>query len=431
MKSLALLEGRTEIKKILPYNGIGVEEAVAVSRVMASRNLSGFVGRAGELFFGGPEVVRFERDFAAKFGVSYAVGFNSATTALQAAIAAVGIGPGDEVITSPFTMSASATAVLLNGAVPVFADIDPATYCIDPESVRVRMTSRTKAIMAVNLFGGSADYDELKKIAAEHGLKIIEDNAQAPGGMYHGRYTGTIGDIGVFSLNVHKVIQCGEGGVLTTNDPALAFRAQLARNHGEVVIDDLASQREFDPIGGSNYRLSELHAAIAAEQLKKLDGFNAARRELAAYLDKTFKRFSWITPCAAPAHVKHVYYMYPFRFHEEKFGVSRKTFANAMASEGFPLAEGYVKPLYLMPIYQKKRMFPRSQFPFVSSEYPSDVSYEKGICPVAERMYESEILTTSICQPPNTRETIEGLFEALVRIEDQVDTLRQYEKAVL
>jgi perosamine synthetase len=428
MKTLALLENRNEPSKQKPFNSIGQEEADAAARVMASKHLSGFIGRAGDAFLGGPCVRQLETDFRDFFGVAHAVSFNSASTALQAAVAALGIGPGDEVITSPYTMSATATAVLLNCAIPVFADIDPQTYCLDPASVEQRITRKTRAILAVNLLGGSADYDELRKLADAYGIRIIEDNAQAPGGRYKGRYTGTIGDIGIFSLNVHKVIQCGEGSVLITNDETCAYRSQLVRNHGEVVVDDLQGERDVEFLAGNNFRLSEIHAAIASEQLKKLDGLNAGRQRLAAYLTEKLSAFPWIQPCHVPADVDHVYYLYPFQFVRERIGISRDTFVKAMRAEGFNAAAGYQKPLYLFPMYQQKRMFPHSQFPFVSTEYPSDVSYAKGICPVAERMYEERLVTTTVYQPPNTEAEVDAFADVMRRIEVQAPALQEYEQ---
>lgn len=430
MKTLALLEHRSELSQQKPFNSIGSEEADAAARVMASGNLSGFVGRAGPPFLGGPCVRQLERDFCDTFGVKHAVSFNSASTALQAAVAALGIGPGDEVITTPYTMSATATAILLNNAIPVFADIDPQTYCLDPQSVEKCITPRTKAILAVNLLGGSAEYDALAKIAKAHTLNIIEDNAQAPAGRYKNRFTGTIGDIGIFSLNVHKVIQCGEGSVLVTNDAHLAYRAQLVRNHGEVVVDDLLGEVDVEYVAGNNFRLSEIHAAIAGEQLKKLEGLNAGRRELAAYLTERLSEFAWVEPCRVSPDITHVYYLYPFQFVREKIGISRDTFVKAMKAEGFNVAAGYQKPLYLFPMYQRKRMFPNSQFPFVSTEYPSSVSYQKGICPVAERMFEDRMITTTVYQPPNTKAEVDAFIDTMHRIDAQVPALQEYERRV-
>lgn len=430
MKTLALLEGRTEPSKQKPYDSIGQEETDAVMRVMKSKNLSGFIGRAGDFFLGGPEVLELERQFTERFKIKHAVSFNSATTALQAAVTALGIGPGDEVITTPMSMTATPSAALLNNAVPVFADIDPETYCLDPESVRRLISPRTKAIIVVDLFGGTADFDALRAIANEHHLKIIEDNAQAPGGTYNGVYSGTLGDIGVFSYNRHKVMQCGEGGVLVTNDDTYALRAQLVRNHGEVIVDDFHDQgaKTDEFLVGNNFRLSELHAAIAIEQLKKMDAENEKRRTQAAYVTEKLSAFPWIAPCRVAENIKHVYYLYPFRFLKEKIGISRDTFVKAMQAEGFPLGVGYVKPIYMYPMYQQKRMFPRSQFPFVSTEYPVEVSYAPGICPVAERMFNEELLVSTIYQSQNSQETVDAFIDALQRIQDQVEQLKAYEQ---
>src|SRR3989344_3803776 len=237
---LAINGGKPVMAKPLPAVHImDKEEIAAVSRVIRGGPLSGFAGVHNDRFFGGKEVRVFEAEFAKKFKIKHAVSFNSATTALHGAIVALGIGPGDEVIVPPYTMSASATAVLMNGAVPIFADIDERTFCLDAKSVRMRITKNTKAIMAVNLFGQAADFEPLLALAKEHNLKLIEDNAQAPAAKWRGRYAGTIGDVGVFSFNFHKTMQSGEGGILVTNNDAYALRAQLCRNHGESVVDGM------------------------------------------------------------------------------------------------------------------------------------------------------------------------------------------------
>lgn len=401
-------------------------------RVMEGKNLSGFLGRAGEGFLGGTCVRQLEQDFQAYFKVQHAVSFNSATTALQAAVAAAGIGPGDEVITSPFTMPATATAILLNNAIPVFADIDPHTYCLSARTIESRLTSKTKAILVVNIFGSSADYGPILDLAKKRNLVVIEDNAQSPGATYQGKFSGTLGDIGVFSFNVHKVIQSGEGGMLVTNDRRFAYRAQLVRNHGEAVMDDVwnSEPEARELLAGSNYRFSELHAAIVIEQFKKLEAFNAARAVLADYFTEKLSAFSWLAPVSVLPGERHVYYLYPVKYFAERLGISRKTFAQAMKAEGFLIQEGYQKPLYLLPIYQQRRMFERSQFPFISSEYPTDASYEKGLCPVAERLYESELIVTHLCQPPKTKETIDQFIETLSRIESSVEALCAHEQAL-
>lgn len=426
---LAILGGKPVLKKAFPpHNYINKEEKKAVAAVMESRLLSDFVGRAGEYFLGGKMVKEFEKEICKKLKVKYAVSFNSATTALQAAVGALGIGPGDEVITTPFTMSATATAILLNNAVPVFADIDPEYYCIDPVSIEKNISPKTKAIMAVNLFGGSADYEKIFDVAKKHKLAVIEDNAQSIGAKFKNKFLGTVGDIGVLSFNVHKTLQCGEGGVLVTNNEKLAFRAQLIRNHGEVIIDDLQEKGVYEPVVGSNYRLCEINSAIGLEQLKKMEILNRSRVELAKMLAKKMKKFKWLEAAKVRPGTTHVFYVFPFKFFEEKIGISRELFAKAMKEEGFPLGVGYVKPLYLMPLYQKREIYPGSKFPFVSSEFKTDISYKKGICPVTERMHEEELLYTSICHHGRTEKDLDMFVRAIEKIEADIEGLKNYEK---
>lgn len=413
---LAINGGRPILKGQLPevFN-IDKKEISAVNKVLKSGTLSDFVGAKGDRFFGGKNVKKLEALFCKKFGVKHAVSFNTATTALHGAIVALGIGPGDEVIVPPYTMSASATAILMNGAVPIFADIDEKTFCIDPVSVRKNITPRTKAIMVVNIFGGPADFDELLKIAKEFNLKIIEDNAQSPGAKYKGKYTATIGDIGVFSFNFHKVIQSGEGGVLITNNDNYALRAQMSRNHGEMYADQTPDYN-LGPIIGSNYRMTEIEAVIAYEQLLKLDFLNKKRIELANYLTKKLRDIDGLELPYVAKENKHVYYLYPIKIDEEKLGISRSSFVKAMFAEGMPVYSSYVKPIYLLRLFQEKKVFNNTHFPFEGSHYQGKVDYSKGICPVTERMYEKELIFTNICQYPRTKKHIDLFVSAVKKI---------------
>jgi dTDP-4-amino-4,6-dideoxygalactose transaminase len=204
------------------YNSIGREEIDAAQRVLESGVLSAFVGTWGEGFSGGSEVQAMEAEFAEFFKVNHAISVNSWTSGLIAAVGALGLDPGDEVIVSTWTMSASATAILHWNLIPVFADIDPNTYCIDPDSVRSLISSRTKAIMAVDIFGQSSDTESLLKLCQEFNLKLISDSAQSPNALRESRLVGTSAHIGGISLNYHKHIHCGEGGVIFTNDDQLA-----------------------------------------------------------------------------------------------------------------------------------------------------------------------------------------------------------------
>ena len=406
-----------------PIHNIGAEEIAAATRVLERGPLSGFLASGKSGFYGGEEVRALEEQFAERFEIKHALAFNSATTALQAAVAALSIGPGDEVIVPPYTMSATATAVLLNGAVPIFADIDPRTFCIDPVSVRERVTPHTKAIIAVNLFGQSADYDALTEIAQEHHLSIIEDNAQAPGARYDGRYTGTIGDIGVFSFNIHKTIQAGEGGILVTNSDAYALRAALSRNHGEVAVDEMPGY-DLGPIVGSNYRMTEIAAAIMTVQLRKLEALNHSRIELADHLRGQLEGVPGITLPYVHPKSTHVYYRFVLTVNEEEFGISRDRVVDAMNAEGFAMSKGYVKPIYLLPVFQQRRVFNDTQFPFVYGTYRASQEYTRGLCPVAEELYEKTCTLTDVCQHPYTKEHVDLFVTALRKVFAYRDELR-------
>ena len=384
-----------------PYNTIGDAEKAAVAEVLANGELSGFVAWSGEEFWGGRQVRALEREICDYFGVKRAVAVNSATSALHCAVAATGTGPGDEVIVPPYTMSASATAILMSGAVPVFADIDADTFCLDPVSAEAAITPQTRGIMAVNLFGHPAPLLRLREIADRHGLFLIEDNAQAPGARCHGRFTGTIGDMGVLSFNRHKTMQCGEGGILITNDETLALKAALVRNHGEVVAEGLGIT-DFVNAVGLNYRMTEMEAAVARVQFGRIEELTEPRVALAKRLDAGLKSLSGITPPAIAPGCTHVYYFYAMKYDAAETGIPRELFAEAVRAEGFPLRAGYVRPIYLEPLYQRKICFGRNGFPFTANPRNAELSYAKGLCPVTERLQEREILITNIIYPPLT-----------------------------
>lgn len=414
MSKLAILGGRPVRENPIPWvNLMGQEELDAVTNVMKSGTLSAFLGKAGDGFLGGPKVLALEADFSKRFKTKYAISVNSGTTALHTAIAACEIGPGDEVLVSPYTMSASASAILMNNAVPVFVDLDPETYAINPDEIEKWITPRTKAILTVNIFGLPSNLPRIMEIARKHHLYVIEDNAQSPGAMIDGKEAGTIADLGIFSLNFHKVIHSGEGGIILTNNQRLAYRCQLVRNHGEVAVDDLGDNDTV--VLGSNYRMSELHAAIGIEQLKRLDGFLKVRRKVAAHLSAGLKKLPGLKGVTIPDGYIHSYYVYPMQYDEAVWGISRKQFADAMKAEGFPLGEGYVKPIYLMNLYKNKKVYNQTQYPFAFIEDPVQV-YELGICPVVENLHFKTLLTADVCRVPYTVEDIDDFLAAIHKV---------------
>lgn len=414
MSKCAILGGKPVREAAIPWTStMGSEELDAVTEVMKSGVLSAFLANSGEKFCGGPYVKKLEETFCRRFHARYAITVNSATTALYTAVAACNIGPGDEVLVAPYTMVASASAILMNGAVPVFVDIDPDTYTLDPSLIERWITPHTKAILTVNIFGLPSDVPKIMEIARKHNLYVIEDNAQSPGATVNGKEAGTMADIGVFSLNYHKVIHSGEGGVLLTDNEELARKCRLVRNHGELALDE---ENDGDTIAlGSNIRMSELHAAVGIEQLKKLDGFLETRRRLAEVISQKIVQREGLAGVTVPSGFTHSYYVYPMKFKKDIWGISRETFAKAMAAEGFPLGVGYVKPIYLMKLYQHKHVFNNTTYPFAFIETPTQ-DYKKGLCPVVERMHDEELLTADICRVPYTEKDIDDFFTAVDKI---------------
>jgi dTDP-4-amino-4,6-dideoxygalactose transaminase len=409
---------------------MGEAEKAAALKVLDSDVLSAFIGGPGKYFLGGEKVRAFEADWAQRYGFRHAISVNSWTSGLMIAAGAVGVEPGDEVICSPFTMSASATCAMFYGGIPVFADIDPDTFCLDPASVEARITERTKAIIVVHLFGCPTDMDAILRIARPRGIRVIEDAAQAPGVFSRGRAVGAIGDVGGFSLNFHKHIHTGEGGMIVTNDDGLAWRCQLIRNHGENAIEAQEAEELTNLIGG-NYRLTELQAAIGIEQLKRLDRYLATRQELAAHLDARLSALGGLTAPRVPEDSTHAFYVYPIKYDATQAGLPRSLFVRAVSAElpppdGFestPLTEGYVKPLYLSTLYQRRMALGRRGYPFA---YNARVEYDyrQGLCPVAERMYEQELLLSPLVREPLTATDLDDLADAMEKVLAKADLIR-------
>lgn len=415
-EKLALFGGSKTISYSFDrYNPIGIEEVAAAKQVIESGVLSKFLGAWHEDFYGGPKVREFERACEAYFGVKHAITVNSWTSGLIAAVGAIGIEPGDEVIVSPWTMCASATAILHWNAIPVFADIEPETFNLDPKSVEANISPYTKAIMAVDIFGHSADMDALMAIADKHGLKVISDTAQAPGAHYKGKYAGTLAHVGGYSLNYHKHIHTGEGGILVTDDESIAERLQLIRNHAEAVVVGKGVGNLTNMIG-YNFRLGEIECAIGIEQLKKLGELVAKRQHAAERLTAGLRDLAGLrTPIIKPG-CTHAYYVYPIVLDVEHLGVSRENIYKALVAEGVEgLAMGYVN-LHLLPIYQQKIAYGSKGFPWTSDICHRDVSYHRGICPVAEELHDRSYLGYAMCLNQLLDEEVDLLIIAFKKV---------------
>jgi perosamine synthetase len=421
---LALHGGdKTIVRNFSRYNPIGAEEVKAAREVVESGVLSQFLGCWEPDFFGGPKVNEFERACEAYFNVKHAITVNSWTSGLIAAVGAIGIEPGDEVIVSPWTMCASATAILHWNAIPIFADIEEQTFCLHPGSVEACITPQTRAIMAIDIFGQSADMKALRAIADKYNLKIISDTAQAPGARYGVSFAGTLADVGGYSLNYHKHIHTGEGGILVTNDDIYAERLRLIRNHAEAVVGDMGVDNLSNMLG-YNFRLGEIECAIGIEQLKKLEALLAARQHIAQRLSEGLAGLPGLqTPRVRPG-CSHVYYIYPMILDTAMLEVSRDRIHAALVAEGVPsLTQGY-QNVHLLPMFQKKVAYGSMGFPWTSDICSRDVNYRKGICPVAEKLHDETFMGLEMCAQELSDEDIDLIATAFRKVWNGLESLR-------
>jgi dTDP-4-amino-4,6-dideoxygalactose transaminase len=292
-------------------------------------------------FIMGPNVQAFEREVAAYLGVRHAIGLNSGTDALVIALRALGIGPGDEVLTTPFTFFATAEAVSMVGATPVFADIEPDTLNLDPESVRAALTPRTRAIIPVHLFGQAADMDRLLALSAEHGLAVLEDCAQSFGALHAGRRVGTLGEVAAWSFFPSKNLGAfGDGGMLTTDDDAIAEQARMLRAHG-------ARRKYYNEVIGYNSRLDEIQAAILRVKLPHIEAANAGRLEAARRYDALFAGMAGVRTLENRPFSHPVYHQYTIRIE----GGRRDDVQRALGEAGIGTMIYYPVPVHRLPAY--------------------------------------------------------------------------------
>jgi len=304
----------------------------------------------------GPQVAAFEQDFAEFVGAREAVAVSSGTAALHAAMDAAGIGPGDEVIVPAMTFVATANAAVFQGGTPVFADVQPDTLLIDPDSVAAKITPRTRAIVAVDYAGQPCDYEALSALARRHDLLLIDDACHALGAMDRERKIGALADLTAFSFHPAKHLTTGEGGMITTDDPELAARMRCFRNHG--ITADLQQRArqgtwyyEMAELG-YNYRLTDFQCALGRSQLRRLPGWLDRRREIAGAYDAAFAGMPAVRPLTVRPDVYHAYHLYVIRFDLQRLSVSRDEIFRALRDEGIGVNVHYL-PVPMQPFYQK------------------------------------------------------------------------------
>lgn len=355
----------------------------------------------GDFITCGPKVDEMEHMLAQYTGAKYAVAVSNGTAALHCACMAAGIGPGDEVITTPLTFAASANCALYCGATPVFADVDPETYNIDPQSIRQHITEKTKAIVAVDFTGQAVQHREIRAIFDEFDLVFIEDAAHAIATKYDGKQVGSLADLTCFSFHPVKTITGGEGGAVLTNDENYYKKMMLVRTHG--ITHDEALMEEAPHEGpwcyeqvclGYNYRITDFQAALIVSQMKKLDSFAARRKEIVAAYDKAFAEMPEIIVQKEIPESDTCRHLYIIRLALDKLACTRREFFDAMSAENVQCQIHYV-PVYWFPYYQH-------------------LGYKKGLCPQAEEVY-SQIMSIPL-YPRMTDQDVTDVIHAVKKV---------------
>ncbi len=394
-------------------------------KVLDSGKLSRFVGTSGDFFLGGESVRSMEASWSSYFGTGFAVSCNSWTSGLWLAIGALGLEPGSEIIVSSWTMAATATTILHWNLIPVFADIDRFTFNLDPIDVESRITKRTRAIVSPDIFGQSADIESLKKICQKYDLKLVSDTAQSPGAKRNGYFAGTESDIGGYSLNYHKHIHSGEGGVAVTNSPELAQRMQLLRNHGEVIVGQNPELENQFGILGMNMRLGEIESAIAQNQLSSLNVAIESRRKAAQIFSSLIADFVGISlPALLPGN-DHVYYVYGLKFNVEEIGVSRSTLVSALKAEGVPaIQEGY-QNIHTLPLFHKELTYRGNKLPYSLLPRKRRRELAATQLTVAERLHQSEFVGINWCAKKYSDSEVRLLGRAFEKVWSNLNLLRK------
>jgi perosamine synthetase len=397
----------------------------------------------GFSFLGGEYVRKFEAEWSKLVESDYCISVNSATSGLTTALLGLGLDPGSEVITTPFSFTATAASIVAAHCIPVFCDIDPNTFCLDPSSLKKVISKKTKCVMPVHWCGNAGDLDLINSFCKENNLYMVEDAAQAPATIYkcknkchgcnsncdslnRGRPIGTFGDVSVFSFNEPKNMMTGEGGIIVTDNKKIAEKCRLIRNHGEAIVNDDDDEDYLNNVVGYNFRLTELQAAIGSVQIKKLKRLNSIRKENYLYLRNNLEQnFGEYLSAQKITHLKSYFsYTAAFRWHSNKHKVHRNVIADALIAEGVPVFRGYNRLMCDHPMFKKRIAFGLNQYPWMGNK----VNYNTLSLPNARNLLENEFLGFLQLGWPNTIKDMDEILLAMEKIVCNMKKLESFSK---
>ena len=442
-KELALLGGIPVRKKEFSSKPlVGNEEIDVVTKLIKEQQFSKFVGspipgshdilhkknkdlkleNVSSNILGGEYVRKFEYSWYEITKAKYCISVNSATSGLTTALLSLGLNPGSEVITTPFSFTATCAAIVAANCVPIFCDLDSETFCLSPEKLEKIISPNTKCVFAVHWCGNVGDLNKIVDICKKNNIYLIEDAAQAPTSFYKNKAVGTFGDLGVFSFNEPKNFMTGEGGLIITNNKKFAIKCRLIRNHGEAIIKEDAQDIDLVNVVGYNFRMTEIHAAIAYVQTKKRKRINSYREKNYNYLAKNIK--DYFSDYLIPQKITHPesYYAYTasFKWNYADSNVHRDVIAEALIAEGIPVFKGYQRLMVDHPMFKRKIAFGQNHYPWMGNS----INYENVNVENARKLVGKEFLGFLQMGYPNTTSDMDDILNAFRKIIQNIDLLR-------
>jgi perosamine synthetase len=384
-----------------------------------------FTGKVSANFLGGEYVRKLEKIWAEITTQDYAISVNSATSGLTSALLSLGLEPGSEVITTPFSFTATCAAIIAANCVPIFCDIDPDTFCLSPETLKRLISKKTKCVVTVHWCGNVGDLDQIYSICKNNNIFLVEDAAQAPTSTYKNKAVGSYGDVSVFSFNEPKNIMAGEGGMIVTNDSKIAKKCRLIRNHGEAILDDTNSDDELVNVIGYNFRLTELHAAIAFIQTSKRAEINKIRNNNYKHLLTSVQND--LSEHLTPQRITHIdsYYAYTaaFKWDSNSTSLHRDVVVEALIAEGIPAFKGYHRLMCDHPMFKRKIAFGSGSYPWIDKS----INYQNVEVLNARQLVDNEFIGFLQTGYPNKESDMDDIIFAFKKIIENADFLKDYE----